>query len=413
MSNEFDVVIVGGGPGGSTCASFLSKHGMKTLLLDSQKFPRDKTCGDGISGKSVRVLRELGLIDKVNRIENAKIHGVTISSPNGSVARIPIPQKKGYIGEGFVSRREVFDNFLFENAKSKENVTVIEKFQVTDLLKNGDHVVGVKGKNLETGEEQSFSAKVVVGADGANSVVARLNGLSKIEPEHFLVAIRLYYEGVKDLRDQIELHFIDEVLPGYFWIFPSIEGNKEGICNVGAGMVAKDMKKKGVSLEKAMYDAIDNNPLFKKRFENAKKRAPMKGWTLPCGSFVRPNAGNGFVLIGDAASLIDSFTGEGIGNAMYSAWYAADTIAEGIKEGNVTIGKLKEYQDKVEKILRPELETAHRLQKMTHHPWMLNYVIKKASKKPKLAEFIGATLVKENPEEKIGKWRFFLKIFLS
>src|SRR3989344_8891302 len=164
-SSAYDVIVVGAGPAGSTCSMFLAKKGIKVLLVDRASFPRDKTCGDAISGKSARVLKELGLDKDLEKKDHAKIYGVLLSSPNGSVVEIPIPkQADGKARYGYCARRMVFDNFLFENAKKV--VETGEKFNVTDIIKENDHVVGVKGIDLHSNEEREYRTKIVVGADG-------------------------------------------------------------------------------------------------------------------------------------------------------------------------------------------------------------------------------------------------------
>ncbi|MDO8427866.1 MAG: geranylgeranyl reductase family protein [Candidatus Diapherotrites archaeon] len=409
---DFDVIVVGGGPGGSTTGVFLAKAGKKVLLLEKEQYPKDKTCGDAVSGKSVKILRELGLQKEMDQLEQIHIDGVTISSPNGTLLDVNIP-KTGVQNNGYVCKRMVYDNFLFQNMKKQKNITVKEKFMVTGLLKEGDQVVGVKGKDLISGKEEQYTAKIVVGADSAHSIVAKELGLNEIDEKHYIVALRLYYEGVTDLTNKIEIHFVPELIPGYFWIFPTIEGNQKGECNVGVGMIVKDLKKKKVNLEKAMFKAIEENPLFKERFKNAKKVSPVKGWNLPLGSKVRKCAGNGFVLVGDAASLIDPFTGEGIGNAMTSGKLASEVIVKAFEKNDFSHSVLKEYQDQVEKILRPELMNSYKLQKVASNTFLLNWVTGKAKRNPKLADFIGGTLVNENTQEKIGGLKFFIKIFFS
>src|SRR5512143_1490877 len=168
MAEEYDVIVVGGGPSGSSCAAFLAKQKLKVLLLDRATFPRDKTCGDGISGRSVSVLNELGLMGQVSKIEQADMYGVTFSSPAGKVVAIAAPKDSNGMPPGFVCRREVFDNMLFQNAKSLSTRT-IEGFFVSDVITEGGKAVGVKGK--QGGKEMEFRAKVIVGADGAAGIV--------------------------------------------------------------------------------------------------------------------------------------------------------------------------------------------------------------------------------------------------
>jgi flavin-dependent dehydrogenase len=172
--------------------------------------------------------------------------------------------------------------------------------QVTEYIIEGDAVRGIRGKN-EQGEMEEHRAKVVLAADGANSVLAAKLGLNKNPMEHFIVGIRVYYKGVADMTDRIEIHLIKSLLPGYFWIFPLPDGE----ANVGLGMIVKDKNEKGVNLADALLREIRENPLFTNRFKHAQALESVKGWSLPIASYHRKCYGNGFLLLGDAASLID------------------------------------------------------------------------------------------------------------
>ncbi len=153
----FDVIVAGAGPAGCSCTLFLAKAGKKVLLLDRARFPREKICGDGISGRSVGVLDELGI--SFEGVEHYDMYGVTFSSPDGTIAPI-MAGKPGDKPPGFVCRREVFDNVLFQNAK-KAAAKTIEGFFVKGLVMEGSRIVGVRG-DFE-GKEMEFRANVVVG----------------------------------------------------------------------------------------------------------------------------------------------------------------------------------------------------------------------------------------------------------
>lgn len=409
-SKSFDVIIVGGGPGGSTTAALLSKRGRKVLLLEKARFPRDKTCGDAISGKSVSVLKELGLTDAVEKAPHAIVTGVTFSSPNGSLAEIPFHVKEGYRSSGYVCRREVYDNLLFQNAKAQPNITTIEQFQVDELLMDGKRVAGVAGTNLTTKEKMEFRAPVTVGADGANSVVARKLGLGEIDPKHHCTALRMYYKGVKGMTNNIEIHFVPELMPGYFWIFPL----ENGLANVGSGMVTSDMKTRGTNLREATFKAIHDNPMFKERFAGAEMVGDVKGWTLPFGSTHRKNHGDGFVLVGDAASLIDPFSGEGIGNAMTSGSFAAKAIDAALTTNDTTEQFFKKnYDEPLWKSIGSELKSSYNMQRVGRIEPLLNYVVRKAERSPQAREMISSTLA--NPEAR-GAYEsplFYLKLLFS
>ncbi len=403
---DYDVIIVGGGPAGSTCASYLAKQNHKVLLVDKATFPRDKACGDGISGKSLAALQELGIDVKVEKAKHRRISGVIFSSPKGKVVEIPVKQEGKHAG--YDCRRFVYDNVLFQHAK--ELVETIEGFSVTGVVKEGDQVVGVKGIDTDTKKERTFRAKIIVGADGANSGIAKSMGLHRVDPKHHSSALRMYYKNVAGMKDMIEIHFTDSIIPGYFWIFP-LEDN---IANVGIGMIIEDMSKKHINLKDAMFDIINNNPLFKERFKNAEMvEGTLKGWNLPLGSKRRKCHGDGFLLIGDAASLIDPFTGEGIGNAMISGKLAASVINEAIIAGDYSQNTLKKYEELLSRTLDNEFKTSYRMQKLGSIKFLLNFVINRATKNQHIRDMISTTLIdRETRKEYTSPW-FYLKMLFS
>ncbi|MBI2444874.1 NAD(P)/FAD-dependent oxidoreductase [Candidatus Micrarchaeota archaeon] len=406
-SSMYDVIIAGGGPGGSTAASFLGQAGVRVLVLEKAQFPRDKTCGDAISGKSMGVLRKLGLVDEVRNAPNARIEGVIFSAPNGKTVNIPFPARPDHSAPGFCCRRLVYDNILFQNAK--KHAEVLEKHSVNDVIVENGFVVGVKATDLATNQQKEFRAKVVIGADGSQSIVATKMGRLDTPEKHHCTALRLYYKNVKDVTANIELHFVDSVLPGYFWIFPL----ENGLCNVGIGMVTSDMKKNKVNLRQVTLDAIAKHPMFKARFEGAEAVGPIQGWTLPFGSHHRKPYGNGFLLVGDAASLIDPFTGEGIGNAMTSGLIASQVITEALKKGDVSEATLKQYDDKLWNEIGPELNTSYKLQKVGRITPLLNFVVGKAASSPKVRDTISGMLGNEEAKKEFTGPLFYLKLLLS
>ncbi len=373
MENVYDVIIVGAGPAGSSCASFLAMRGHKILLLDKAKFPRDKTCGDGITGKSASMLDELGLIEEVALNDHAAVKGALITSPDGSSVAVRADEN-GL--PNYVCRRQVFDNILFSKAKSFKNVEVWEEFTVTDIVKDDSGVAGIKGVDASK-EERTAKAKIVVGADGALSMVRQKLVCKKLEEKHTMVAVRAYFRNVSGGSDNYEFHFLGSLLPGYFWIFPL----ENGLCNVGLGMIVTDKEKKGTNLKDALFDIIRNEPRFKERFVGAEPVGEVKGWVLPLGSREMKPYGNGFLLIGDAASLIDPLTGEGIGNAMWSARLAADAIHKALELGDFSEGVLKEYEANLSKGMIREMRTTYFFQKLLKYRFLVNFIIRKASRK--------------------------------
>ncbi len=410
VKKEYDAIVVGGGPAGSSAAMFLAKNGVRdVLLIDKAKFPRDKICGDAFSGKSLGIARELGIVSDIEKAPNEVVYGVLFSSPKGTVVDIPFPgadmEKK--TKPGFCIKRIVGDNVMFQNAK--KNVETLEEFTVLDLLRDGGKVVGVRGK-AKGGKEIEIRSKVIVGADGTSSVVAQKAGVGVSPPEHQVIATRGYYKGVTGMAGNIELHFIDEVMPGYFWIFPLADG----WANVGLGMLTSEKQKRKIDLKKLQEQVVQTHPVFRERFRNAKIDGQgIKVWTLPLGSTRRKNHGNGWMLIGDAASLIDPFSGEGVGNAMTSGKIAAKHIARALRENDFSESNLAAYDRELWEAIGPELSTSYNLQKLGKIKFLLNLVIDKAATKPKVREAISGMLANEEAKTNLISPFGLLRLMLS
>ena len=406
MNNSYDIIIVGAGPAGTSAALYADRLGLKTIILDKSTFPRDKICGDALSGKSVKYMRELGVLDEVPKLRGSTIRRITFGSPSHKQFDIHLsnPQNTGNIKEGYVIPREIFDNFLFEKA---QKITEIRQgFNVSGLLYDNGKIVGIKG--LRDKEKKEVYAPIILGCDGAKSTIARKLGFHTEDQDNTAIAIRCYYEGVKGLTDQIELHFVDEVLPGYFWLFPA----GDNIANIGIGLSKKQAKKDERKLTEILGEVTDS-PYFKERFKGSKRLENPKGWSLPLGRIERPNHGDGFMLLGDAAGLVDPFTGEGIGNAMASAKFAIEVSKEAIKKNDFSKKIFSKYHQLVWGELGSELRTSTKLQNLSNYRMLLNIIINKASRNKDIQDIISGMLTKEISKDKLSNPLFYLKVLFS
>ncbi len=408
MSEQFDLIIIGAGPAGTSAALYAAPLGLKVLLLDKQTFPRDKICGDALSGKSMEILRDLDLAEEAQKLPGAHIHSVVFGSPKGVITDIPMKSAStDGIPTGLVVPRKIFDAFLFEKA-SQTSAKIITGFNVQDILEEDGQVCGVNGIHQADGRGEEFRGKIVLGADGYQTLIARKKKLHDRNPDHWITAVRAYYKNVSGLEHQIELHFVDEIIPGYFWLFPA----GDGLANVGLGIVQSALQKRPFNLKKAM-DNIIKSKSFAERFEQAEAVSKTEGWNLPAASIRRKNFGNGFMLLGDAAGLIDPFTGEGIGNAMVSGKHAAETAAKAVEAGRFDAGMLAEYDRKLWNHIGAEARTSTLLQKIGRNKMLLNMVINKAAGSAHVRETLSGMMANTIPRKKLANPLFYMKLLFS
>lgn len=403
------ILIIGAGPAGLSCSLFLSKLKIEHVLIEKEKFPRDKICGDALSGKVIELLKKLNpeLVKRFNDSpKQIGSWGVSFFAPNGKMLRIPFKQEKSSynIPPGNISKRIDFDEFLYQEAKKSPYASIRENSPATEIKKtNNGYIVKTP--------QQSYDCNILVAADGANSKFTREFGQIEKQANHYCAGVRSYYTGVSNMDNEnfIELHFLKELLPGYFWIFPLPDGQ----ANVGLGIRSDVIKKKKLDLKTLLPQIIKNNPELSKRFQNAEQNSPVKGFGLPLGSIKRKIAGNNYLLLGDAASLIDPFTGEGIGNAMFCGMYAAETINSAIKANNYNESLLSEYQEKVYHRMWAELKLSRRMQQLVKYPFLFDFIVNKAHKNETLKETISCMFEDLQLRERLKKPSFYFNLIFN
>lgn len=186
------------------------------------------------------------------------------------------------------------------------------------------------------------------------------------------------------------------------------------MANVGIGLISERIREKKINLREQMLKTIEQNPTISHRFKNAELTGKIQGWGLPMGMQRQAISGDNFILTGDAASLIDPFTGEGIGNALYSGMLAAEAIIKGLPQKQFDTAFLKEaYDDVLYKRLGGELRISTTLHHLCKYPWLFNMVVNKAHKSPSLNNTISCMFTDMDLRDKLRKPSFYAKILFN
>jgi geranylgeranyl reductase family protein len=310
MNFDYDVIVVGGGPGGSTAARFCAKAGLKALVIEKEKFPRYKPCGGCLSTKTVHLLD----LDLTSVIENT-IYGskFTYRSKDSFFIETKDPI-------AFLVMRDRFDQLLITNAL-QEGADVLEGEKVTGVEEKGD------GVEVELAKGKRLSCQYLIGADGAESVVARSLSLSSPKNDANGIAIESEIPFDSSIHfPQKELQFIHldfgRIPNGYGWVFP-----KKEYLSIGIGGMFRETKK--LNPRQYFSDFLKGLDYIPKG-----KTGRVTGHLLPSFYDENQKASRGRVLlVGDAAHLMDPLQGEGIYYAIRSGMLAAEAITEWKKEG--------------------------------------------------------------------------------
>ena len=341
--NHFDIIISGAGPAGATCALALAGAGLRVAILDKAIFPRDKVCGDAIPGRAVKTLYSLG--DNYRQEFagfEAKLltRSTALFFKNKSISF-------DWVGEAYTSPRLNFDDFLFSLVKKHTGAVIFESTEIKDADRKNSSF------HLQTADGTTLSCKLLVVADGANSVLARKLAGRTIDRSNHVGSVRAYYSNVTGLdAHTTEVYFLEEFLPSYLWIFP-LPGNR---ANVGFGMLSAEIARRKLDLKKLFFEFIERSPQVKSRLRGAVMEGALQGFGLPLGGRSRSVSGDGYMLTGDAASIIDPMSGDGIGNAMLSGKLAAAQALKCFELGNFTSEFMQQYDTALGNALGKELQ---------------------------------------------------------
>jgi menaquinone-9 beta-reductase len=341
VSDAYDALVIGGGPGGAATAFHLARGGARVLLCEKQTYPREKVCGDGLTPRAVAQLDAMGLRDEYrswSRSAGLKVHG------GGHVIELPWPELTGLPSFGLARPRTDFDELLARTAE-RAGAELWAGTEVAGPLVEHGLVRGAVVRR--DGEDPvDVRAEVVVAADGASSRFAQALGLARDEQRPIGVAMRQYYRAGRDtdpwIDSYLELRRGDDLLPGYGWVFPLADGT----VNVGVGLLNTSAHFGNLNYKQLLRDWVPTvGPEWGFTADDAV--AKPRSAPLPMGASRHPPLHRGVLFVGDAAGLVNPFNGEGIDYAMESGQLAAEVGLAVLESGDRT--RLTTYRTAVER----------------------------------------------------------------
>ena len=367
-----EVAVVGGGPSGAACAYWLAEAGHEVLLVEKKRYPREKTCGDGLTPRAVRQLEDMGLAQDLER--HHRFDGLR-SIAFGRTLELKWPSHPDFPPYGYVVTRHDLDHLVAERAV-KAGATLWQQSEVTAPVMEGDAVRGLqvrrKGEG-HGGDLQEVRARYVVVADGSNSRFGRALGTARDRAYPLGMAIRGYYRSPRHDEPWIESHLDirdreGKVLPGYGWIFPVGDGR----VNVGVGLLSTFSRWKDVNTSHLMDAFVAQAPAsWDLRPETS--CGPPTGGKLPMAFSVRPHAGPTHLVVGDAAGAINPFNGEGIAYAYETGRMAAAAVGLALASGDP--GALRNYEREVEEAYALYYKVARAFVKIIGKPALMRGLV--------------------------------------
>ena len=399
------IVIIGAGPAGSSTAHYLGRHQIAHTLLDKAVFPRPKVCGDGIAPRGSLMLDRINPTIRQKHGKLKPIYGGRVFAPNGQCTNLYLKKPDEQEANAFSIPRVELDHLLTQQIDTRYT----DFQQGVEIKQIRRHDQGFVIDYQKDGQALTLEADILIGCDGDRSIVKKTFAPQRMDPDHYVAGIRTYYSGVKGMhKDQFfEFYFLKELLPGYLWIFPL--GN--GSVNVGLGMLSSDVSARKANLREILQTTLAEHPVLAERFADARQEGKLEGWGLPLGSKMGTLSGDGFLLTGDAASLIDPLTGEGVGNALFSGWLAADAVAKAVEEGRTDAAFFaKHYDKRLRRCIGRELRGLDWLSRLFSSPRLLNYILSQINSRAFLQDTINSLYDPALIRKKVRNPLFFPKL---
>jgi menaquinone-9 beta-reductase len=378
IATEVDVAIVGGGPSGAATAEYLATRGHSVLVCEKKSFPREKTCGDGLTPRAVKQLEAMGLQDELGTWE--RVRGLRVHAANRTL-ELPFPKLDDFCDYGLVKPRKDLDQIVLDKAEQSGAKVLYETQAKEPIFEEGVLRGFVARRGSDTEE---IRAKWVVCAEGAATKFARSLGRVRNEDYPMGFAIRQYftspYEHSGWFDAYLDVRSGPEALPGYGWVFPV----GDGTVNVGVGLLSTFGGWRDINLHDLQNNFIANLPPdFGVNSETVCSK-PRAG-RLFMGMSVWPPHGPGFILVGDAAGMVNPCNGEGIAYGYETGRIGARHIDEALRAGSSP--SLDGYTAELEETYGPYYRLGRRFVRLIGHPELMEKLVSMGMRSKRVMSF--------------------------
>jgi flavin-dependent dehydrogenase len=377
---DAEVIVVGGGPAGSVAAAALAERGRRVLLLDKARFPRHKACSEYVNAAGARLLADLGLERDLDALGAHRMEAMLIHAPGGRrfLADFAAVDPRG---TALGLSRLRLDALLLERARAL-GVEVREGAHVRDVLTERGRVLGVEA--TIGGGREPLRAPLVVGADGRHGVVARTLGLERPLRWPRRTGLVAHYRGVAGIDRWGEMH----VAPGSYAGLAPLE---DGLANVAFVTGSAAVANRAEPLEVFFERGLAALPEVAGKLAGAERVGGIRG-VGPMAHRARRVAGDGFLLVGDAASFLDPFTGDGVYEAVRGALLLAPIADAALRAGDVSAERLAPYRDARRRVFRAKRQVAWLVQGFVSTPALMDYAADRLDERAGARETLSGVL---------------------
>ncbi len=391
MNKIYDLAIIGAGPGGSAAAHYCAQAGLDVLLLDKADFPRDKTCGDGLTPRALKILGDMGILEHAGKA-GFQINGLELHARSGVKLSSPLPEHSKYPDHLLVIPRFKLDDIIRRRAiKSGAHFESPVRVRHVEHEENFLRILAHKNK-----QKNSYQAKVVIIAIGANiRLLQQLNILKRVPK--LIMATRVYFENMSGLTDRIQAHFADVPNPGYGWVFPI----SNTAANIGLGYWSSSLPflRKPSSARSELKKFLSSTKI-REMIIDGEMLGPIRSYPLRIDFTSSPTYGDRILLVGESAGLVSPLTGEGIDFALESGHLAAQFLIDRFPAADFSPQVLSQY----DKLLRTHFQSLFRFLSLVRrfyiNPTLMDRMIMISKKRPEIKHLlINVLLSQQHPSE--------------